>query len=335
MRQAVLAGSGGVEWCDAPEPMIQGPGEALVRPVVVGRCDLDVAFARGLVPMPFGSPIGHEIIAEVVEAGPQAGPFIPGQRVFVPAQISCGTCGACRRGLTGRCESVPFGASYGMGREGDHGGGLSDLLRVPFARAMLTPIPSGADPVALIGAADMAADAWRAVGPQLSRHPEARLLVIGGMPPVIGLYAAGLGAALGAARVDYLDADEQRGRIAESYGATWLRDAPRGTYDVIVVAHPACASLALAFASAAPGGVITSVAPAIDGSPVLDLPELYHRGVTWTIGRPDCRHGHDGTLDCWANHGFRPDRVPATIVRWEEAAEAWTSDALYVVAVRH
>ena len=37
------------------------------RPLVVGRCDLDVAYARGLLPMPSGAPIGHEIIGEVIE----------------------------------------------------------------------------------------------------------------------------------------------------------------------------------------------------------------------------------------------------------------------------
>ena len=117
MRHAVFVEPGCVEWREAPDARLQGAGEAIVRPTVVGRCDLDVAYVRGQAPMPAGAPIGHEIIGEIVDLGETAaGGFSIGQRVFVSAQIACGACDACRRGRTGRCTAVPFGASYGMGR---------------------------------------------------------------------------------------------------------------------------------------------------------------------------------------------------------------------------
>ena len=336
MRHAVFVEPGHVAWREALDPRLQGPGEAIVRPLVVGRCDLDVAYLRGLLPMPAEAPIGHEIIGEVVDVGEAVRGFAPGDRVFVPAQISCGACAHCRRGATGRCTSVPFAASYGMGRPGDYGGGLADLVRVPFAEAMLAPLPAGVDPVSLIGAADMAADAWRGMGPHLRERPGARVLVLGGMPPVIGLHAAGLARALGAGEVDYVDADPGRGAVARGYGARVLASAAEaaGAYDVVFVAHPSRAALEAAFAAVAPAGVITSATPAIDGSPVLDTAALYHRGATWTIGRPDCRGAHDGTMHAWACCGFRPDLVPTTRVDWEDAPQAWASDALYVAAVR-
>lgn len=333
MRHAVFVKPGEVAWREAPDPKLQGPKEAIVRPIVVGRCDLDVAYTRGLLPMPSGAPIGHEIIAEVVDAGEDAG-VKSGDRVFVPAQISCGRCTNCRRGLTGRCTAVPFAASYGMGRGGDFGGGLADLVRVPFARAMLTPVPAGADPVALIGAADMGADAWRAVGPHLAGHPEARVLVLGGMPPVIGLYSAGLAATLGASAVHYIDADAGRNAVATGYGATPLTTPQADPYDLIIVANPARGALTTAFAAAAPGATIVSLTPAIDGLLEIETADLYHRGVTWEIGRPDCRHGHDGIMSAWATCGFCPDHIPTRVVDWEDAPEAWTGDDLYVVARR-
>ncbi|MDP3749612.1 MAG: alcohol dehydrogenase catalytic domain-containing protein [Phenylobacterium sp.] len=335
MRHAVFVEPGKLEWRETPEPVLQGSGEALVRPLVVGRCDLDVAFVRGLMPMPGGSPIGHEIIGEVVALGDGVEEFSLGQRVFVPAQISCGACVNCRRGLTGRCNAVPFAASYGMGREGGFGGGLADLVRVPFAAAMLTAVPAGVDAVGLIGMADMAPDAWRAVAPHLHRHPEARVLVLGGMPPVIGLYAVGLAIALGAPVVDYVDADPRRAAVARDYGARVLEAPPLDEpYDLIVVANPTKAALEQAFRLAAPGATISSVSPAVDGAPELDTRSLYHRGITWSIGRPDCRHAHDGTLSAWANCGFCSDLVPTHQVAWDDAPEAWASDALYVAAVR-
>ena len=337
MRHAVFVAPGKVEWRETPDLQLQSKAEAIVRPIVVGRCDLDVAYVRGLLPLAAGEPIGHEIIAEIVEIGEAAGKFSPGDRVFVPAQISCGTCGACLAGSTGRCISVPFAASYGMGRDGGYGGGLADLVRVPFATAMLTPLPEGVDPVSLIGAADMAADAWRGIGPSLQGRPAARVLVIGGMPPVIGLYAAGLAVKLGASAVDYVDSDPERIAVASAYGARVLADlgaVEPGAYDIIFVANPSRAALERAFAAAAPGGTITSASPAIDGLLTIDTAQLYYRGVTWTIGRPDCRSAHDGTMHAWSSCGFRPDQVPTQHVEWDDAPDAWASDAMYVAAVR-
>jgi threonine dehydrogenase-like Zn-dependent dehydrogenase len=253
----------------------------------------------------------------------------------VPAQISCGACSPCRRGLTGRCLSVPFGASYGMGRAGGFGGGLADLVRVPFGDAMLTALPIGTDPVALIGAADMALDAWRAVAPQIDANPEARVLVLGGMPAVIGLYAVGLAKAAGAPVVHYSDIAPARRAIAGSYGAELIDDADLSPgYDVIVVARPLRAALQQAFALAAPGAHVTSVTPAADGFPEIDTASLYHRGITWSIGRPDCYTGRAGALAAWAGRGFRLDLVPTKLVDWDTAPDAWNDDAVYVAAVR-
>jgi threonine dehydrogenase-like Zn-dependent dehydrogenase len=335
MRSGAFVRPGRVEWREVPSPILQGPNEALVCPTVLGRCDLDVGYLRGILPLASGSPIGHEIIGKIVALGEAVRHFHVGQNVFVPAQISCGACVNCGRGLTGRCLSVPFAASYGMGRDGDYGGGMSDLLRVPFARAMLTPVPAGVDPCSLIGAADMATDAWRAIAPHLERHPSARVLVLGGLPAVIGLYSVGLATALGAPVVHYVDNDETRRRVAVEYGAKLLVDEdPDEIYDIVVVANTSRASVERAFRVVAPGGNITSVAPALDGSVMLESPKLYHAGVTWTIGRPDCRHAHDGTLSVWANRGFRADRIPTLRVDWDDAPEAWANDALYVIAVR-
>lgn len=338
MRHAVFVRPDKVEWRETPDAKIESAKEAVVRPLVVGRCDLDAAYTQGIFPLPSGAPIGHEIIGEIVDLGEDAVGLQIGQRVFVPAQISCGTCHACRTGRTGRCASVPFGASYGMGREGDFGGGLADLVRVPFAQAMLTPLPAGADPVALIGAADMGADAWRTVGPWREQLPGAKALVLGGQPPVIGIYAAALAKTFGAAEVAYVDVDSYRRDVAASYGATChaeVEELGEARFDFITVANPTKAALAAAFAHVAAGGRITSVVPSMDGMPELNPAELYHHGVHWHTGRPDCRHCHDGVVDSWANLGFDPSRVPTQKVEWEAAPEAWSEATLYVAAVRN
>jgi threonine dehydrogenase-like Zn-dependent dehydrogenase len=183
----------------------------------------------------------------------------------------------------------------------------------------------------------MAADGWRAVGPELRRRPDSTVLVLGGMPPVTGIHAAGLAAVLGAPRVVYCDPDPRRQAAAAGFGAKCLAspEALGGEqFDIVVVANPMKAILEAAFAHLAPAGLVVSVSPTADGAPVLDTPALYHQGARWTIGRPDCRHCHDGVMEAWAIHGFRPGQVPATPYAWDDAPEAWAADTLYVAAVR-
>ena len=42
MQQLNLVGPNKLEWRDAPEPRLQGDGEAIIRPVANARCDFDV-----------------------------------------------------------------------------------------------------------------------------------------------------------------------------------------------------------------------------------------------------------------------------------------------------
>ena len=56
----------------------------------------------------------------------------------------------------------------------EYGGMLSDLIRVPYAEAMLQPIARHLDPVALASVSDNVPDGYRAVAPHLAAHRGAR-----------------------------------------------------------------------------------------------------------------------------------------------------------------
>ncbi len=336
MKQVVFVSPGKLEWREMAAPALQGDNEAIVRPIVVGRCDLDTMYVTGRMPLASGEPIGHEIIAEIIELGSDVNRFHVGQRVIVAAQISCGQCRRCRLGLTGRCESVPFGASYGMGRAGNFGGGLADLLRVPFADAMLVPIPDSTNPTTMIGLADMATDAWRAVGPALTERPNASVLVLGGATPVIGIYAAGMAVTLGAGIVDYVDTNAQRREVAAAYGARALENidaCAERHYEIIVDASGSATQLLAALKRIAPEAIVTSVAPSFVG-PEFPMAELYSKGLTYKVGRPNCRAGHDGALHAWSACGFAPEKVQPLIRPFETACETWIDSALFVAVSR-
>lgn len=336
MRQLTFVRPGAVEWREVPDVKVETDLDALVRPLVLGRCDLDVGFVRGLAPMRPGEPIGHEMIGEVVDVGDLVRSVRPGQRVIVPSQISCGTCRNCRRGFTGRCQSVPFGAGYGMNRDGGFGCAAADLVRVPYADAMLVPLPVGADPLAMIGAADMALDAWRAVGPQLAARPGASVLVMGGLASVIGIYTAGLAVAMGAGRVDYVDNDERRLAEAARYGATAI---PRpcdlaNHYEIVVDADGEAATLVQALRATEPEGLFTSVSIHLRPLTGLPLAELYHKGISFHTGRANVRAQAEPVLSMCRHGRFDPGAISTRVFDFDEAPAAWLDPAVRTAAAR-
>src|SRR6201987_889446 len=166
MRQLTFEDVGRYAWREGPDRKITAPEQALVRPLLVACCDLDVAVAHGRLPMPPGHAVGHEGLAEVVAVGDEVTSVQVGDRVVVPFQISCGSCRECRRGVTGSCGSLPLMAMYGMAPLAglDGGGFMSDLVLVPYADAMLIPIPPTVDPIAIASLSANIPDGWGAVG---------------------------------------------------------------------------------------------------------------------------------------------------------------------------
>lgn len=259
MRQLSFLSPGRFEWREVPDPVITAARQAIVRPLAVARCDLDLYIATGVAPFAGPFAFGHEAVGEVVDAGDAAG-VKPGDRVVVPFQISCGTCDNCRRGFTNTCRSVPAYAAYGLAGNGrqDFGGALADRMLVPFADHMLVPLPDGVDPVTAASACDNIADGWRGVAPHLAARPDAAVLVVGGLAQSVGIYAAGAAVALGASRVLYLDDNEANRARAAALGAEAAPLAltegrkPDAQFEIVVEAAGTAAALAFAIRSTAP-----------------------------------------------------------------------------------
>jgi alcohol dehydrogenase len=224
-----------------------------------------------------------------------------------------------------------------MGRAGDFGGGASDLVRVPFADAMLVTLPAEAEPIDWIGFADMAQDAYRSVGPQLLERPGARVLVIGGLPAVIGIYAAGLAVACGAGAVDFYDDDPIRLGEAARFGATPLlrgKDEPEGLYEIVVDSTIRPQGLIEAFRFAEPEALITSVGIHFGDTAAAPFMEAYHKGVTYRTGRPNCRQHMDTVHALCCSGAFSPQLLKPEVFDFDEAPEAWAHDALRTACVR-
>jgi alcohol dehydrogenase len=326
VKGLTLVEAGRVEWIDTPEPKLQGAGEALVRPLAVALCDLDVNMIRGAFPIQTPVALGHEFVGEVVDVGDEVRGMTAGDRVSVPFQISCGECGRCRRGQTGDCESVPRLSMYGFGAfGGDWGGALSELVRVPYANAMLVPVSQGVDPAVVASASDNIPDGWRTVGPFLERRPGAEVLVVGGGARSIPMYAIEIALAKGAARVVYLDTDEERLRLAAELGAETVEGPPphrTGPFPITVDASATHEGLACAVRSTEPGGVCTHIGIIPEPETPVPLFEMYTNGIEFHTGRVMARPVMPEILDLTAAGDLHPERVTSKVVRWDDAADA-------------
>jgi propanol-preferring alcohol dehydrogenase len=116
-----------------PEP---GPGELLIRVLRCGVCRTDLHLAEGdLPPKRHDTTPGHEVVGEVIEAGPGTTRFAAGDRVGVAWLAGTdGSCRYCRRGSENLC---PRSVYTGWDRDG----GYADY--VVAADAYVHPLPSG------------------------------------------------------------------------------------------------------------------------------------------------------------------------------------------------
>lgn len=253
--------------------------------------------------------------------------------MVVPWSINCGTCDNCRAGLTAHCTAVPHMAMYGAPIGGSWGGLFSDLVRVPFADAMLVPLPAGLDPVAMASASDNWSLSWRLVAPHLKNRPGARVLVVA--RGSIGLYVCDIARALGASDVLYVDPDPEHRRIAESYGARTAEaiEPVRHGFDLAVEATGRVDQLALTVKSLAPEGICESAGNHFRPGE-LPLLDMYLTGVTLRIARDNVRAHIPDALDLARSGQVDPAQVVSHVLDWEQLPDALPENHLKPVFVR-
>lgn len=341
MRQLTFIEPGTVRWEEGPDPQPADAAAAVVRPLAVARCDLDIAMAAfGIFPGPFA--VGHETVAEVVEVGEEVASVSPGDRVIVPFQVSCGSCPACGGSRYAACEpyKARAGAAFGFGEAGGgHGGAVADLLEVPAADHMLIAAPASLPDAVACTLPDNVLDGYRAVAPGLRAYPGEEVLVVGGAAPSIGLYAVASAFALGAGSVRFADSDPERCAAAEALGAVieevdgeWPRRFERALIVVDNVLEPE--GLHAALRSTDGYGFCTSVAIHFGETTPMPLLEMYTRGITYHTSRADSRRLLPEVIELVEAGRLDPAAVPTTTSGWESADEAWLEPAIKLVVER-
>jgi threonine dehydrogenase-like Zn-dependent dehydrogenase len=214
MRTTVYGEPGDISVAEHPDPVVQGPTDAVVRVTLGCVCGSDLWYYRGESPHALG-PIGHEFIGVVDQVGSEVSVIKTGDLVIARFVFCDGTCANCRAGWPSNCLK---GGSFG-----NHGvdGGQREAVRVPFADSTLIPVPRGEYDDATLASLLTLSDVM------CTGHHAA---VSGGVAPgdtvaVVGDGAVGLCAViaarrLGAERIIGLNRHSARQALAREFGAT-------------------------------------------------------------------------------------------------------------------
>jgi alcohol dehydrogenase len=336
MQGLFFTGAGRLEWREAFMPRLEGPGEALVRPLAVAACDLDLGIVQGKSPFSPPFMLGHEFAGEIVEVGEDVCGFALGDRVAVAFQPSCGGCEPCRRGHSAACSVASGTPMYGIGEAGGNwGGALADVVRVPYAGAMMVPLPEGVSPAMAAGASDNVADGYRAVADALQARPGASVLVAGSGS--IPLYAAWWARTLGAGDVTLCSRDPAVLERAARFGVAvdLVKSWPRRfrTHAITVDCTGDPAGLAAVVRSTEAYGRCTSASIYFGGDTPMPMFDMNMKGIRFDTGRVNGSTLLPEVLSLIAQHGLTPETVDATVVRWEEMDAAMLEGAFRPIAV--
>ena len=227
MKAIVYNGPRDVQVKDMPDPVIQHPGDVIIRVTTTNICGSDLHMYEGRTSLEPGKIIGHENLGEILECGSAVASLEPGDRVCVPFNASCGFCKNCERGLTAACLTLNpgnAGAGYGYAGMGELHGGQAEYLRVPYADFNCLKLPEDAadreDDYVML--ADIFPTGWHAT--ELAGLQPGESVVIYGAGPV-GLMAAHSAQIKGAGMIMIVDRHPDRLALADHFGAIALDDS--------------------------------------------------------------------------------------------------------------
>lgn len=332
MRALQVLPGARLRWQSVPAPLPAGADGAVVHPIACSTCDIDCPLALGASQFALPLHLGHECVAEVLTVGEHVSTVKPGDRVIVPFEINCGQCAPCLAGHTASCTSVPPVSAYGMGLATGHwGGALSDELAVPYADAMLVPLPAGIDPAAAASLADNVGDAFRHIGPHLPALLEAdadaevlilaaldkRLLFSGSVPLYTGLLAR----AYGARNATLVDARADIRAHAERLGLQALEPHElRHRPPAPLVVDLTLKKIGVALSHTAPDGICTS-SGWLHRSLRIPALRMYVRNVTLHVGLTHARALIPQVLELMLDDRFHPETVTTSLASLDEAPQ--------------
>lgn len=209
MKAAVFHGKDvGLKIEDVPSPEISDD-QILVKVAACGVCHTDLHYIEHGVPTFKKPPIilGHEASGIVAQVGANVTNVKQGQRVLIPAVLTCGRCQACRQGRENICSAMTM-----LGNHFD--GAYAEYVAVPAKDVLDLPESIPLEEASII--ADAISTPYHAVKNRAQVKPGDTVVVFG--CGGVGINAVQLAAAVGG-YVIAVDVNPRKLEWAAEFGA--------------------------------------------------------------------------------------------------------------------
>ena len=287
MHALVYHGPGKPAWERHSRPTLQDPQDAVVRTTTSTICGSDLHILKGDVPtVTEGRILGHEGIGVIEEVGAAVSAFRNGDKVLISCITTCGKCDFCRKQMYSHCRK----GGWILGNTID--GTQAEYVRIPYADTSLYPLPPDADEEAAVMLSDILPTGFECGVLNGHVQPGDTIAIVGAGP--VGLAALITAQFYSPAAIFSIDLDENRLRVAKSFGATTLINSSDGNavqrvmelthgegVDVAIEAVGIPATFDICQGIIGAGGHLANIG--VHGKPVLlHMEKLWDRNATLT-----------------------------------------------------
>lgn len=221
MHALVYRGPGKPSWETHPRPKLLKPHDAIVRITTSTICGSDLHILKGDVPtVNEGRILGHEGIGVIDEVGPGVSAFSKGDRVLISCITACGKCDLCRRQMYSHCRD----GGWILGNTID--GTQAEYVRIPYADTSLYAVPRDTDEEAAVMLSDILPTGFECGVLNGRVQPGDTVAIVGAGP--VGLAALMTAQFYSPAAIISIDLDDNRLKVAKSFGATMLINSSDG-----------------------------------------------------------------------------------------------------------
>ena len=287
MRALVYHGPGKPSWESHRRPVLRDPGDAIVRITTSTICGTDLHILKGDVPtVTEGRILGHEGIGTIDEAGAAVSAFRKGDKVLISCITACGKCDFCRKQMYSHCRN----GGWILGNTID--GTQAEYVRIPYADTSLYPLPPDTEEEAAVMLSDILPTGFECGVLNGHVKPGDTIAIVGAGP--VGLAALMTAQFYSPAAIFSIDLDDNRLKVAKSFGATTLINSADGNavqrvmelthgegVDVAIEAVGIPATFDICQGIIAAGGHLANIG--VHGKPVLlHMEKLWDRNATLT-----------------------------------------------------
>jgi len=199
-------GKVGMTSIEMPSP---GPGQALVRTRLSTICGSDIHIVDDIPELPAGTPMGHEAVAEVVDAGDGVTSFKQGDRVVTACLFGCGICARCQEGSPQVCERFAAPMNLLFGAQGEY-------YLVQNAELNMAKVPDALSDEAVLFATDIMSTGFGAIEAANLRYGDSVAIFAQGP---VGLCVTAAARARGAGLIIAVESLPARVAMAKRLGA--------------------------------------------------------------------------------------------------------------------